>query len=114
MNRILRIGTGTIGSAACEITLNNILIKFNDPKITRKIMRTLMQHKEVLIKIEKIVAPVDKGLAHHLMILNLDHTKKVLDSFDIPDQIKNYAHNCAKKTYRCCLRSSGLDTNFRG
>lgn len=60
------IDTGTIGSAKCEISLNELLIKLNDEKISHRVLSRHNRLREGLNKINEIS---DKGFRKHLMKL---------------------------------------------
>ncbi len=110
-DRICKIDEGTIGSNPCEVTLNEILIRLNDVKITRIIMG---RHQDLKIGLKKLVilaTPKNRGFARRMMKLLYDDIKGtfMLRKDDMPKEAFTYALCCFTVVYRESLKETQVD-----
>lgn len=104
-DRISKIGEGTIGSKPCEITLNRILIRLNDTRITGIIMR---RHQDLKTSLNKLKVLTDSGFARRMMKLVYDEIKESFElrKDDMPEDAFTYSLCCYKALYRETLRET--------
>jgi len=94
------IKINTIGSAACEISLNHILIALEDPKLTRKVMRRHNQIRNGLKKLEALKD--DRGFFTSMASLFYKSQEKAFETNKgkIPDTVYTHALCCFRALYR--------------
>ena len=100
---------GTIGSAPCEVTLNDILMKLNDPKITKISLGRRAKLQNDLQGLRPLIEASGLDffkkmarLIHHYHIAQFD---KVQDK--IPKEVYTFTRCCFSVVYRKALRDAG-------
>lgn len=104
-DRISKIDVGTIGSKPCEISLNRILIRIDDAKITGIIMK---RYHDLKIGLNKLKV-LDRSFSRRMMLM---FYHQIRDSFikrsgDVPEDAFTYSLCCFKALYREALRETG-------
>lgn len=93
----MTIDIGTIGHLPCEIALNDILIKLNNKKISRKVMRLYSSYKDVL----KDLAGIANTKTHATTILYFrNHYLEIVDSINFPENIETHLKCAIVAQYR--------------
>lgn len=101
--RISKISYGTIGNNPCEISLNKILISYDDPKITRKITKCLYRLKDLQRKTLNMCKS-DVHFATHILIkwkIEADNFINRLDEIDLT--IRSHTRTCIATYHRQSL-----------
>ena len=107
-DRVSKIGEGTIGSSPCEITLNKILMRLNDTKITKIIMGRHQDLKIGLDKLKVLATPKNRGFARRMMSLLYNEIKASFElrKDDMSEDAFTYSLCCYKVLYRKALKET--------
>ncbi len=97
-----KIDVGTIGSAPCEIALNSILIKLENPKITRKI---LSRHTQLRVGLEKL-QPLRSDYGFYLRIATMFYEQQIAAFKNLEGQIPKDAYTHALCCYKALFRKA--------
>jgi hypothetical protein len=89
-----KIDVGTIGSRACEISLNKILIKLDDAYLTRRVMSRYNRFRD---QINKIKHYDDKDFRRFLLRLLRKH------HFDQLEETREFFPKDAYTHLLCCM-----------
>ena len=93
----MTIGVGTIGSRPCHLSLNTILIKLDDERVTHVVMHRWNEVKTGVAKIEKYLMDADPAFFQWMLGLFRDAQLQSLEALEgtIPNDA--YTH------LRCCV-----------
>jgi argininosuccinate lyase len=97
---------GMIGKNPCQKSLEDILEKLNNPKITKVVTRRLHEFRSRCDSLAKFLAPYDKPLAKELLKLLRREAiaKTCLRRTDMPDCCFTHWQSCLVAIYRNTLK----------